>query len=383
MAWGRVMILAALLVVMAGAQANGAALPVGVVIAEVKCEADPSQSYAIYLPRGYTADRAWPVIFAFDPGGRGRNPVDRYQAAAEQYGYIVAGSNNSRNGSPDTAATVRALTMDVGARFNIDPRRVYAAGMSGGARVALSLALGSRGIAGVIASSAGYPDARPRKTLPFVLFGTAGSEDFNHLEMRLLDRALTTPHRLAIFEGGHLWLSSDLAIEAVEWLELQAMKAGLRPRDEGEVDRIFTKRVESIAAVSVDKARYLALQALVADFEGLRDVSSAAAQATALGRDKKVREALKRDIEEDDREQRMLDDVRTLESRLDSDDTHARALLDLRQRWWELSEGAKKSEDSAERRLARRVLANLSASVTSTDREYLTIISEYRTGRRR
>ena len=121
----------------------------------------------------------------------------------------------------------------------------------------------------------------------------------------------------------------------------------------------------------------------MADFEGVRDVSSAAARADALGRDKKVREALKRESEEDDREQRMLDDVRTLESRLDSDDIRARALMDLRQRWRELSEAAKKSEDSAERRLARRVLANLSASVTSTDREYLTIISEYRTGRRR
>jgi poly(3-hydroxybutyrate) depolymerase len=377
------MILRAFVVLVAGALAVGAALPTGVVIAEVKCEADPSQSYALYLPRGYAADRPWPVIFAFDPGGRGRNPVDRYQAAAEQYGYIVAGSNNSRNGSPDTATTVRAMTADVGSRFNIDPRRVYTAGMSGGARVALGVGLSSRGIAGVIASSAGYPDAKPRKTLPFVLFATAGTEDFNHLEMRLLDRALTTPHHLAIFEGGHVWLSSDLAIEAVEWVELQAMKAGLTPRDASEIDRILAKRTDAIAAVGADKTRYLALQALVADFEGLRDVSTAAAQATALGRDKKVREALKSDSEEDDREQRMLEDVSTLESRLDSEDTRGRALLDLRQRWRELSEAAKKPEDSTGRRLARRVLANLSASVSSTDPEYLRIISEYRTGRRR
>ena len=377
------MILQALVLLVAGAQAAGTALPTGVVIAEVKCEADPSQSYALYLPRAYSADRPWPVILAFDPDGRGRNPVDRYQAGAEQYGYIVAGSNNSRNGSQDTATTVRAMTADVGSRFNIDPRRVYTAGMSGGARVALSVALSSRGVAGVIASSAGYPDGKPRKTLPFVLFATAGTEDFNHLEMRLLDRALTTPHRLAIFDGGHVWLSSDLAIEAVEWVELQAMKTGLKPRDAGAIDRMLTKRTDAIAAVSGDKTRYLVLQALVADFEGLRDVSSAAAQAAALGRDKKVREALKKDSEEDDREQRMLEDVRTLENRLGSDDTRARALLDLRQRWRELSEAAKAPEESTERRLARRVLANLSASVSSTDPEYLGIIGEYRTGRRR
>jgi hypothetical protein len=377
------MILQTLLVLLSLPQAPGADLPTGMVIPEVKCAADPTQSYALYLPLGYTPNRPWPVIFAFDPGGRGRNPVDRYQAAAEQYGFIVAGSNNSRNGSPDTTTAVTAMTTDVASRFHVDPKRVYTAGMSGGARVALSVGLWSQGIAGVIASSAGYPDARPRKTLSFALFATAGTEDFNHLEMRLLDRALTSPHRLAIFEGGHTWLSSELAIEAVEWMELQAMKAGLKPRDNDEIDRIFTKRAAGIPAENVDKKGYLAVQALVADFEGLRDVSSLAARVAGLGRDKSIRDALKKDTEEDDREQRMLDDVRSLEARLDSDDSGGRVLLDLRQRWKELAERSKKPEDSAERRLARRVLANLSASVTSTDPEYLKIISEYRTGRGR
>ena len=50
-------------------------------------------------------------------------------------------------------------------RFNIDRKRIYVAGMSGGSRVALYVALQSDSIAGVIASSAGYPDSRPRKTL--------------------------------------------------------------------------------------------------------------------------------------------------------------------------------------------------------------------------
>jgi predicted esterase len=376
-------LLSTLLVLMASPPPQRADLPTGVVIAEVTCEADPSQSYALYLPHAYTPARSWPVIFAFDPGGRGRNPVDRYQAAAEQYGFIVAGSHNSRNGSPDTARAVTAITTDVASRFQIDPKRVYTAGMSGGARVALRVGLGSPGIAGVIASSAGYPDATPRKTLSFPLFATAGTEDFNHLEMRLLDRALTSPHRLVIFEGGHVWLSSDLATEAVEWMELQAMKAGIKARDDEEIQRIFTKRAAGLAAGTVDKATYLALQALVDDFDGLRDVSAFAARAAALGKDKSVRAALKKDADADDREARMLDDVRSLESQLTSDDTRSRALLDLRQQWRLLAEKAKMPEDTAERRLARRVLANLSASVNSTDRDYLSIISEYRTGRGR
>src|SRR5882757_3363638 len=91
-------------------------LPTGQVIANVPCAADPSQSYALYIPSTYTPDRAWPVIFAFDAGGHGLNPVERYRAAAERYGFIVAGSNNSRNGVPSDNA-VAALSGDVFARF--------------------------------------------------------------------------------------------------------------------------------------------------------------------------------------------------------------------------------------------------------------------------
>src|SRR5215510_1879698 len=137
-------------------RALAAEFPTGQIIPEVKCAADALQSYALYLPTKYDPAQAWPVIFAFDPGARGQVPVERYQAAAEKYGYIVAGSNNSRNGSMEgSMAAVRAISADISARFTVDRRRVYTAGMSGGARVAMAVALGSNGqIAGVMASSA-------------------------------------------------------------------------------------------------------------------------------------------------------------------------------------------------------------------------------------
>ncbi len=368
--------------VLAQSSALATGLPTGQLIADVKCEADPSQSYALYLPTGYTPARSWPVILGFDPGGRGRMPVERYQAAAEQYGFVVAGSNNSRNGSQDTRKIVTELMRDVWSRFQIDAKRVYVAGMSGGARVALSIALGAPDIAGVIASSAGFPDGRPRKTLTFPLFATAGTEDFNHLELRLLDRELTSPHRLAVFEGGHVWLSSELAMEAVEWMELQAMKKGLKPRDVGTLDRIFATRTGAVDPRAVDKQTFLATEAIVQDFEGLKDVSAYAARADALKRERIVRDALRKDREEDAREERILEDIRSAEARLASDDK-ARTLLELRQRWKALSETAKMADDSAERRLARRLLAGLSGSVTTTDPDYLKIINEYRLGRGR
>jgi hypothetical protein len=190
------------------------------------------------VPAGYTPSRVWPVILAFDAGGRGRVPVERYQAAAERYGYIVVGSNNSRNGSTEIPKILAALTRDVSERLAVDPRRVYLAGMSGGARVALQVAL---------ASKRGRRRHRVERRVP----GQQGPQEpaVSHLCHRR-NRGFQSsrdaeagyrahlPHRLAIFNGGHVWLPSELAVEAIEWMELQAMKTGLKPKDDGEIDRI-------------------------------------------------------------------------------------------------------------------------------------------------
>ena len=113
------------------------ALSPGVLIPRQTCVAKPDQSYALYLPSHYVAGKRWPIVYAFDPDGRGNIPVELMQAAAERYGYIVVGSNNSRNGSwkVETDAA-QAMLEDTHARLAIDDRRIYFAGFSGGARVA-------------------------------------------------------------------------------------------------------------------------------------------------------------------------------------------------------------------------------------------------------
>jgi poly(3-hydroxybutyrate) depolymerase len=368
----------ALVWLLAAAPAFAQELVAGQIIDRVTCTADPTQSYALFVPASYTPSRSWPVIFAFDPGGRGRTPVERYQAAAERHGYIVVGSNNSRNGSTEIPRILAAMTNDVAARLAVDPRRVYMAGMSGGARVALGIAMASKDIAGVIASSAGYPDDRVRKSLSFPIFATAGTYDFNHLEMRRLDRALTSPHRLVIFDGGHVWLSSDLAVQALEWMELHAMKSGLKPRDEGEIDRMLAARTVS-AGSAADKDTYRALQAIAEDFQGLRDVSAIARRAAELGRDKSIRAAMETELDEDRREESLLRHIASLTDRLSSDDRLA-VLGELRQQWKELATRARNPVDSRERQLSRRVMAALSADGTR-DAEYSKIIAEYRIGR--
>lgn len=351
------------------------------ILDEVKCAADPSQSYSLFLPSRYSPERKWPVIFAFDPRARGRTPVERYQAAAEAYGYIVLGSNQSRNGSWDSSdKAIRAMSQDATGRFAIDEKRIYTAGMSGGARVAMSVALGWEPVAGVIASSAGWPDSRPRKSARFVVFGTAGTEDFNYHEMKELDRTLGTAHKVAIFEGGHVWLSSELAMEAVEWLEVQAMKSGRAPRNDELLGKLLAGRVSAANSARNEKDKCLALDSLVADFEGLRDVSKFAAEAAALHKQKSVKSALAQDRATQQREASLMMEIFEMERGIAASESRAESLARMRSRLEELHKKANAEADSEERRLCRRVLrgALAGARERGKDPEYQKMTEKYR-----
>ena len=170
---------------------------------------DSTYSYALYLPSNYTQQKRWPILLAFDPFGHGESAVKLFQKGAEKYGYIVVGSNNSRNFS-DPSKAIRLTWNDVIHRFGIDPKRFYTTGLSGGARVASSVAIACKTcVAGVIACAAGLPTGI--KTLPETTewFLATGTTDFNFPEMLDLHENLDKRrlvNRLEIFDGPHGWM---------------------------------------------------------------------------------------------------------------------------------------------------------------------------------
>jgi hypothetical protein len=244
----------------------------------------------------------------------------------------------------------------------------------------MQVALGNKIIAGVIASSAGYPDSQPRKTVPFAVFGTAGTEDFNYMEMRLLDRALTTPHRVVVFEGGHTLPPAQVALEAIEWLELQAMKTGRTTRDEALIDRLFDKRQQAIAVSTSPAATVHLLEALADDFGGLRDVSAASARAAELSKQKDVKNALARERADLDAEARQVNDVLTLEAGLRDESRRMESLGRLRDVLSRSARQANAEVDSPDRRRARRMLRTITMGALERveDAEYRKLLEQYR-----
>jgi dienelactone hydrolase len=204
--------------------------PRGQVLNKIACLQDAGQSYALYLPAAYQSGRSWPIVYCFDPRGRGGIPVALFKDAAEKYGYIVVGSNNAKNGPWESIlSAMRAFWLDTHARLAIDDKRVYAAGFSGGARAACALGkMLSQTLAGVIACGAGLPEwLLPADLVPLPWFGIVGLHDFNFAEMQELARkfsVLGNPWRFEVFSGRHSWPPPDLCLQALEWLELQAKK---------------------------------------------------------------------------------------------------------------------------------------------------------------
>ena len=373
---GLALVVALVSVGVAGAQE----LPRGTIIDNVTCAADPTQSYALYLPSTYSPARLWTLLIAFHPAARGRAMVEKYQAAAEQYGYIVAGSNTSRNGPLSASAkSVGAMSVDLGTRFSIDVNRVYLTGLSGGARVAMLVALGKNNVAGVIASSAGYPDSKPRSTVPFPVFGTAGTDDFNYLEMRQLDRKLTSPHYLAVFSGGHTLPPDTVALEAIEWMELQAMKSGRRTKDDALIDRLLEKRRSRIAESSDAASTVHLLEALADDFKGVRDISAEAARARDLSRQPDIKKALARERANDDGEIRLLGEIFDLEADLRDASHRDESLIRLRALLTRYARLADAATESAERSQARRVLRNVTAGAGERvdDPDYRKLLEQF------
>src|SRR6185436_3665884 len=139
-------------------------------------------------------DKPWPTVFCFDPRARGKVAIERFAEAADKLGYIVVCSNNSRNGlNWTTVADIFSnFWDDVHSRLHVDEKRTFAAGFSGGSRLATTFASRCRGcLAGVIGSGAGFPgDIAPDAKAPFAYYGIVGIDDFNFGEMWQLEKRL-------------------------------------------------------------------------------------------------------------------------------------------------------------------------------------------------
>jgi dienelactone hydrolase len=223
------------------------------IIDSIICKSDQSQSYAAYAPE-IASRMALPVIYFFDPHGNGALPLSKYKILADRYGFILIGSNNSKNGNDwsTTEYIWKHLFEDTKQRFKINGDQLYTCGFSGGAKVASYLALKYRIVKGVIANGAGLPDGSPAGNFDFSFTAVAGDGDMNLTELLALNKDLDktkTRHRLIVFDGKHEWIPQNGMNQAFAGLRIDAMEQSLIPKDGSFLNKYIgnsKKRIDSL-----------------------------------------------------------------------------------------------------------------------------------------
>lgn len=217
----------------------------GSIIDSVFINDNSGESFALYLPAKYDSSINSPIVFIFDPAARGKTGIDPFIRAAEEYGYILICSNDSKNGPYNINYDIaNRLFRKVLNEFKIDENRIYTAGFSGGSRLAANIALLTESIKGVIACGAGFTSKLNLigVNITFSYASIVGDEDMNYIEMLNTKEYLNkmnVPNELYIYEFNHRWPSQDQILRAFDWLQLEAFKNQIIPKNDQKVKSIY------------------------------------------------------------------------------------------------------------------------------------------------
>lgn len=210
-----------------------------------------SETFAIYIPTTYSNEKVFPVIFVFDPEGRGRTVAQLFRQAAEVQGYIIAASNNinAKDSLLNNLKVGTRLMSRVFDLFNIDKNRIYTAGFGIGAQVASAIPAFHDDINGVLAVGDIWlnPDF-VKKDKPMSVLGLVGTRDVMLYSMEESFRFLSRTKHPAIlykFDGSHEWPNSNIISHAIGNFTLQAMHKGLIPQNPALTESLYAAEIQT------------------------------------------------------------------------------------------------------------------------------------------
>jgi len=222
----------------------------GIITDSIPVDAEGKESYCLYRPSGFDPAVPAPVVFIFDPSGRGRTGITPFIQAADNYGYLLICSNNSRNGPIEkNFGIAERLFRKVLSEYPIRKDKMYLAGFSGGGRLSTALAISSGLFQGVVSCGAGLSinSGFLPTTEKFSFAAIIGDEDMNFSELhhnRKYLKKIGLPNEIFTFSMDHRWPDQQQMLLAFDWLELEAYRKGISFRDTSVVHDIYRRHYQ-------------------------------------------------------------------------------------------------------------------------------------------
>ena len=196
-----------------------------------------TEQAACYLPKSYDQKQKYAVIFFFDPHAEALQVIEKYKALAERYQCILLASANAKNGLPleESVQYASHLLSYALQHYSLNNEKIYVAGFSGGAKVAMAFASQNKTVDGVIYCGAAIPVTFPP---PVTLLGFAGIKDMNYADVIDFDKQLkNNKHYLVEWKGIHAWPDTSVFSDAFDVIK------------NGEVKNYARKRISTSDAV--------------------------------------------------------------------------------------------------------------------------------------
>ncbi|MCL6274216.1 hypothetical protein M3P19_09355 [Muricauda sp. 2012CJ35-5] len=285
-------------------------LEIGKVIDSIPVKDSPNEYFALYLPTTYSTEKSSSIIFVFEPAARGAIGVGPFISSAEKYGHIVVCSNNSRNAPYDrNFAIANNLFGHVFANFSIIDGEIYAAGLSGGSRLAAAVASITDKFAGVVGCGAGFSGLNEHQPSAqgYAYVGLCGDRDMNYREMvenKSYLNLIKYNNTLITFDGEHRWPPETQMLRAFDWLHLQKLKTQ-SPLPKEELLKAYQRDYELLSQFRTNKQLlYEAeqLERIIKDYKGMFQLDSLSQQYKALVKSKPLKlklEALDNALEQE------------------------------------------------------------------------------------
>ncbi len=293
---------------------NLSSFAIGAVIDDVTANSDPSQHFALYLPKSYNQARRLPALLLFDPHAGGTAVVRKYAGLADEFGFILAASNNSHNGLEldQTDQIAATLLQEILQRTKADSGRISYGGFSGGSKVALHAAKRNILIRNVIYAGAAMD--LDQSTHSFPLLGFAGVDDMNYNDLLSFDQTITRTfqHYLIRWNGKHEWPDPTVYRKAFYWILFSDMKNQVIPIDEAWRQRYLQEPAPVPSTLLAPQWDYLQVMEKMAFLNGIVDVTDYGKQLALMSNTPGVKQALQAEksqmIEEDHLKQSLWQD---------------------------------------------------------------------------
>ncbi len=245
-------------------------IPLGKIVDSIPITDTTANSFALYLPQNFNKEKQWPVIFVFDPQGRGSGATQLFRAVAEEQSYIIAASNLNlkKDSLKNNINKIGPFINQVDGMLSIDREQVYVAGLSEGGQLAGALPFIYNNIAGVLAVENAWINTQYLNANNKFMFSAVACDSNNTLfvleeiKAYLDKRNFPTEMNYYSCEDKVEWPVADVIQNAVAGFTLNAMKEGKRPQDQELVKKLFTEEAEYAEVLRRTRNYYQAFEKL-------------------------------------------------------------------------------------------------------------------------